>query len=249
LHVTLARYRCDDCGHVAPGPVGRRRIASEDLPRRSRLGARRDRVPALDRGPDRGGARRVVELRERLLDMVEGRSKAAFKTWLAARPAAWRDGIEVVAMDGFSGFKTATTEELSDAVAVMNSFHVVRLGGDALDDCRRRVQQATLGHRGHAGDPLSGRRDEEPAPHVRLTRHVGSVTSAVPHRALQVHDRSDGRVEAHARRLGHWIRVDGVNSSLAADDVLDHRLLRRPLCATGPDHRVDEEALLTRTSR
>ena len=37
----------------------------------------------------------------RLLDMVQGRSKSAFKTWLAARPKTWRDGVEVVAMDGF----------------------------------------------------------------------------------------------------------------------------------------------------
>ena len=59
----------------------------------------------------------------RLLDMVEGRSKQAFKTWLAARPEAWRKGLEVVAMDGFTGFKTATTEELPDAVAVMDSFY------------------------------------------------------------------------------------------------------------------------------
>ncbi len=29
----------------------------------------------------------------RLLDMVEGRSKAAFKAWLAGRPQAWRDGL------------------------------------------------------------------------------------------------------------------------------------------------------------
>jgi hypothetical protein len=42
----------------------------------------------------------------RLLDMVEGRSKQAFKTWLAERPQAWRDAVEVVAMDGFTGFKT-----------------------------------------------------------------------------------------------------------------------------------------------
>ncbi len=28
----------------------------------------------------------------RLLDMVEGRSKQAFKTWLAGRPKSWRDG-------------------------------------------------------------------------------------------------------------------------------------------------------------
>ena len=48
----------------------------------------------------------------RLLDMLEGRSKAAFKTWLADRPQAWRDAVEVVAMDGFTGFKTAASEEL-----------------------------------------------------------------------------------------------------------------------------------------
>jgi hypothetical protein len=36
----------------------------------------------------------------RLLDMVEGRSKAVFKQWLAGRPTAWSKGIEMVAMDG-----------------------------------------------------------------------------------------------------------------------------------------------------
>ncbi|MBG6192488.1 transposase [Arthrobacter sp. CAN_A212] len=90
----------------------------------------------------------------RLLDMVEGRSKAVFKQWLAKRPQAWRDGVEVVAMDGFTGFRTAAAEELPSAVAVMDPFHVVRLAGDALDGCRRRIQQATCGHRGRKGDPL-----------------------------------------------------------------------------------------------
>ncbi|MBA3801036.1 MAG: ISL3 family transposase, partial [Geodermatophilaceae bacterium] len=101
----------------------------------------------------------------RLLDMVEGRSKQAFKTWLSERPQAWRDGVEVVAMDGFTGFKTATAEELPDAVAVMDPFHVVRLAGDALDQCRRRVQQHTHGHRGHKGDPLYA---------ARRTLHTGA---------------------------------------------------------------------------
>ena len=86
--------------------------------------------------------------------MVEGRSKKAFKDWLADRDQAWRDGIEVVAMDGFTGFKTATTEELPDAVTVMDPFHVVRLAGDALNECRRRVQQELHGHRGRKKDPL-----------------------------------------------------------------------------------------------
>ena len=57
-------------------------------------------------------------------------------------------------MDGFTGFKTAAAEELPDAVAVMDPFHVVRLAGDALDQCRRRVQQNLHGHRGRSGDPL-----------------------------------------------------------------------------------------------
>ena len=97
--------------------------------------------------------------------MVEGRSKQAFKTWLADRAQAWRDGVEVVAMDGFTGFKTATTEELPDAVAVMDPFHVVRLAGDALDHCRRRVQQDLHGHRGRTGDPLY---------RARRTLHTGA---------------------------------------------------------------------------
>ncbi|MGW6145084.1 ISL3 family transposase [Streptomyces sp. NPDC055140] len=101
----------------------------------------------------------------RLLDMVEGRSKQAFKQWLADRPQAWRDGVGVVAMDGFTGFKTATTEELPDAVAVMDPFHVVRLAGDALDRCRRRVQQGTHGHRGRKNDPLY---------RARRTLHTGA---------------------------------------------------------------------------
>ncbi|SBS79620.1 transposase (fragment) [uncultured Mycobacterium sp.] len=53
----------------------------------------------------------------RLLDMVEGRSKQVFKTWLAERDQSWRDNVEVVAMDGFTGFKTAAEEELPDEMA------------------------------------------------------------------------------------------------------------------------------------
>lgn len=64
-----------------------------------------------------------------MLDMVPGRSKQVFKTWLTDRPAQWREGVEVVAMDGFTGFKTAATEEVPDATTVMDPFHVVRLAG------------------------------------------------------------------------------------------------------------------------
>lgn len=90
----------------------------------------------------------------RLLDMVPGRSKRVFKTWLASRPDTWRSRIEIVAMDGFTGFKSAAAEELPGARAVMDPFHVVRLAGDALDECRRRIQQELHHRRGRATDPL-----------------------------------------------------------------------------------------------
>ena len=90
----------------------------------------------------------------RLLDMVPGRSKQVFKTWLASRPDTWRECIEIVAMDGFTGFKSAAAEELPDARAVMDPFHVVHLAGNALDECRRRIQQELHHRRGRATDPL-----------------------------------------------------------------------------------------------
>jgi transposase len=92
----------------------------------------------------------------RLLDMVPGRSAAAMSGWLAARDHAFRDRVEIVAMDGFGGYKAAAVTALPDAVTVMDPFHVVALAGTKLDLCRQRVQQDTLGHRGRSGDPLYG---------------------------------------------------------------------------------------------
>ncbi len=43
---------------------------------------------------------------------------------------------------------------LPDATQVADPFHVVKLANTALDECRRRVQNDTLGHRGRKDDPL-----------------------------------------------------------------------------------------------
>ena len=92
----------------------------------------------------------------RLIDQVPGRSAAALADWLAAQPADFAAGIEVVAMDGFAGYKTAAADVVPDAVTVMDPFHVVALAGAKLDLIRQRIQQQTLGRRGHTGDPLYG---------------------------------------------------------------------------------------------
>ena len=107
----------------------------------------------IDLTPARDGAGPA-----RLVDMIPGRSKKALACWLADRPAAWRQQIEIVAMDGFAGYKTATTEQLPGARAVMDPFDVVRLAADALDETRRRVQQAITARRGTAADALHAAR-------------------------------------------------------------------------------------------
>jgi hypothetical protein len=60
----------------------------------------------------------------------------------------------------------ATTEELPDEVSVMDPFNVLRLAGDALNECRRRVQQDLHGHLGRNGD--------------RCTPRGGPCTAPVP---------------------------------------------------------------------
>lgn len=94
--------------------------------------------------------------RARLLDLVPGRSGKAYATWLSDRDDSFRKNVKVAALDPFAGYKTAIDDKLQDATAVLDAFHVVKLGTAAVDEVRRRVQQDTLGHRGRKGDPLYG---------------------------------------------------------------------------------------------
>lgn len=111
-------------------------------------------------GPKRrtGYATGVVDIspgrRPRLLDVVPGRTGRVYADWITGREQEWRDGIRLAALDPFRGYATALADTLPSAVRVLDAFHVVKLGLDMLDQVRRRVQQETLGHRGHKGDPL-----------------------------------------------------------------------------------------------
>ena len=68
----------------------------------------------------------------RLLDVVEGRSGAAFAGWLASRSEEFRRNVRVVAMDAFAGYKHAVRKAVPHAREVLDPFHVVRLAGDKL---------------------------------------------------------------------------------------------------------------------
>jgi transposase len=90
----------------------------------------------------------------RLLEVVQGRSGKVYGDWLAARPSAWRQQIRIAALDPFRGYLNALRAHLPAATHVLDAFHVTALGMKAVDEVRRRVQQTTLGQRGHKGDPL-----------------------------------------------------------------------------------------------
>jgi transposase len=92
--------------------------------------------------------------RARLLDLVPGRSGPAYAGWLHERGTSFTDGVRVATLDPFRGYANAIDDQLEDAAAVLDAFHVTRLGLKAMEETRRRVQQNQLGHRGHRDDPL-----------------------------------------------------------------------------------------------
>lgn len=90
----------------------------------------------------------------RLLDVVEGRTAAGPSGWLARQGPAWRANIEWATLDLSGPYKTVFDTMLPDATQIADPFHVCRLANQRLDECRRRVQNETMGHRGRKTDPL-----------------------------------------------------------------------------------------------
>lgn len=75
-----------------------------------------DLTPSIDRtGP------------ARLMDMVPGRSADVLRSWLKVRDPGFRAQVEVMTMDGFTGYATAVEDVVPTARRVMDPFHVVHL--------------------------------------------------------------------------------------------------------------------------
>ena len=51
-------------------------------------------------------------------------------------------------------YKSVFDDVLPKATLVADPFHLVKLANSKVDECRRRVQNETLGHRGRKSDPL-----------------------------------------------------------------------------------------------
>jgi transposase len=71
---------------------------------------------------------------------------------------------------------------------------LVRLAGDALDKCRRRVQLAIHGHRGHKDDPLyAARRTLHTGADLLTDKQKDRLT--VEDRLLRSHGETDGSAQ------------------------------------------------------
>jgi transposase len=89
-----------------------------------------------------------------LLDIVEGRTAKAPSSWICARAPTWRAGIAWGCLDLSGPYRKTFNDTLPEAAQVADPFHVVKTANHKLDECRRRVQNETLGHRGRKIDPL-----------------------------------------------------------------------------------------------
>ena len=91
-----------------------------------------------------------------VFDVVPGRSGKVVRDWVRDRRAAWPEQITVATIDAFAGYASAIRDTVPRATLVVDHFHAIRLASEAVNDVRRRVQQATTGHRGRKGDALYG---------------------------------------------------------------------------------------------
>lgn len=89
-----------------------------------------------------------------LLDVVRGRKADDVDYWLSQTTPAWRHKVGAVAIDPHRGYLAGLVTRLPDAIVTIDCFHGVKLANAMVDDVRRRVQNETLGHRGHRDDPL-----------------------------------------------------------------------------------------------
>ena len=103
-----------------------------------------------------------------LIDIVPERSADKVIDWLADQPTEWKTRIQWGTLDLSGPYRKVFNEALDHVTQVADPFHVVKLANTRLDECRRRVQNETLGHRGHKHDPLYRARRLLTKAHERL---------------------------------------------------------------------------------
>jgi hypothetical protein len=121
-----------------------------------------------------------------LLDLVPGKSAAGASAWLDARPQDWLAAIRFGVLDLSGPYRKTFEDSLGHATLVADPFHLVKLANTKVDECRRRVQNDVMGHRGRKDDPLYRARRLLTKAHERLDDHgetklLGLLAAGDPH--------------------------------------------------------------------
>lgn len=185
----------------------------------------------VDLTPDEHGTPKA-----RLLDLVPGRSGKAYSDWLEERGEDFTGGVEVATLDPFHGYKNAIDDQLEDATAVLDAFHVVKLGTQAVDEVRRRVQQEIHGHRGRKSDPLYG---------IRTILRCGAEKLTERQRARL--DRAIAADERHDEVLVAWLCAQQLRSAYKASSPAEGRRIAEKVLAAFPTCPIPEIKRLGRT--
>ena len=88
-----------------------------------------------------------------VLGIVDGRDSAAVGGWLSARSSAWRDRIQVVAIDPSAAFRKAITAALPNTLVSVDPFHLVQLANLMVTRVRQRLVRDRERRRGRKVDP------------------------------------------------------------------------------------------------
>ena len=94
--------------------------------------------------------------RQGMLGQAEGRTADDAAYWLAGATPAWRDAVQVVAIDMCTIYLSAVRRMLPGAAIAVDLFHVVQLAVKTVNDVRRRATREKYGRRGRSGDPEYG---------------------------------------------------------------------------------------------
>jgi transposase len=152
----------------------------------------------------------------RLLDVVPGRDSVEPCRWLAARSAQWRANIAWATLDLSGPYRAVFDTMLPDATQIADPFHVVKLANQKLDECRRRVQNETLGHRGRKDDPLYRARR-------LLTRADERLDIGGRSRLLGLLDAGDPRGEVRSAWHANYPALGGRCQGLVSEGVRSSR--------------------------
>ena len=119
----------------------------------------------------------------------------------------WLAGVTTVATDLAESYRSGLSPHLAHARRVADPFHVTRAANRCVDAVRRRVQNETLGHRGHKGDPLY---------RIRKLLLTGSERLNDAGRSRMLLGLRVG--DPHDENLGAWLAKESVRDIYLTDD-------------------------------